>query len=144
VLVLAIVALEIPLALSVRQRVNEEVRSQARAQADVLAATASDLLAPAHRGELRRVVAGSSSSVRGRVLVVDARGLLVADSAGTRLLGNAYGGRPEIATALRGRANQRGATVTLEARRDGGARAAVRFSSASLLPAHPAHVEAVT
>ena len=107
VLLLAIVALEVPLALNIRQRVNDEVRSQARAQADVLAATASDLLAPARRGELQRVVAESSASVRGRVLVVDARGRLVADSAGTRLLGNGYSGRPEIAAALRGRANQR-------------------------------------
>jgi signal transduction histidine kinase len=107
VLLLAIVALEVPLALNIRQRVNDEVRSQARAQTDVLAATASDLLGPARRGELRRVVAEASASVRGRMLVVDAHGRLVADSAGTQLLGNAYGGRPEIAAALRGRASQR-------------------------------------
>ncbi len=100
-------ALEVPLALSIRQRVDDEVRSQARAQADVLAATAADLLAPARRHELRRLVTDSSASVRGRVLVVDARGRLVADSAGTRLLRRAYGGRPEIAAALRGRAYQR-------------------------------------
>jgi len=52
-------------------------------------------------------VADSAASVRGRVLVVDARGRLVADSSGTRLLGSAYGGRPEVAAALRGRADQR-------------------------------------
>ena len=49
VLLLAIVALEVPLASSIRRRVDDEVRSQARAQADVLAATAADLLAPARR-----------------------------------------------------------------------------------------------
>lgn len=100
-------ALGVPLALSIRERVDDEVRSQARAQADVLAATAAELLKPSGRGELRRLVADSAASVRGRVLVVDARGRLVADSSGTRLLGSAYGGRPEVAAALRGRADQR-------------------------------------
>jgi two-component system, OmpR family, sensor kinase len=101
------VALEVPLALSIRQRVDDEVRSQARAQADVLAATAADLLAAARRGELRRLVAESAASVRGRVLVVDARGRLVADSAGSDLIGDAYGARPEVAAALAGRTDQR-------------------------------------
>ena len=54
VLLLAIVALEVPLASSIRQRVDDEVRSQARAQADVLAATAADLLAPVQRGSSSR------------------------------------------------------------------------------------------
>jgi two-component system, OmpR family, sensor kinase len=101
------VALEVPLALSIRQRVDDEVRSQARAQADVLAATAADLLATSRRGELRRLVTESAASVRGRVLVVDARGRLVADSAGNELIGDAYGARPEVAAALRGRIDQR-------------------------------------
>ena len=39
VLLLAIVALEVPLALSLRDRVDAEVRSQARGQADLVAAT---------------------------------------------------------------------------------------------------------
>ena len=56
VLLLALVALEVPLGLSLRRRVDDEVRSQARAQADVLAATASDLLAPARRGELQALL----------------------------------------------------------------------------------------
>jgi two-component system, OmpR family, sensor kinase len=101
------VALEVPLALSIRQRVNDEVRSQARAQADVVAASAPDLLAPSRRTELRRLVSESAASVRGRVVVVDANGRLVADSAGARLLGAAYGERPEIAAALRGHTDQR-------------------------------------
>ena len=41
ILLLAIVALEVPLAISLRDRVDAEVRSQARAQADVVAATTS-------------------------------------------------------------------------------------------------------
>ena len=45
-LLLALVALEVPLALSLRDRVDSEVRSQARGQADVLAASAVELLGP--------------------------------------------------------------------------------------------------
>ena len=39
ILLLAIVALEVPLAISLRDRVDSEVRSQARSQADVVAAS---------------------------------------------------------------------------------------------------------
>ena len=49
VLLLAIVALEVPLALNLRDRVDAEVRSQALSQAEVAAATASGQLAPARR-----------------------------------------------------------------------------------------------
>jgi two-component system, OmpR family, sensor kinase len=83
------------------------VRSQARAQADVLAATAADLLATTQRGELQALVTRSAATVRGRVVVVDAAGRLRADSAGTRLVGARYAQRPEIAAALRGRPDQR-------------------------------------
>ena len=54
VLLLAIVALEVPLALNLRDRVDAEVRSQALSQAEVAAATASGQLSRA--GELRRIV----------------------------------------------------------------------------------------
>src|SRR6202042_1311306 len=47
VLLLALIALGVPLAISLRDRVDAEVRGQARSQADVVAATASELLAPA-------------------------------------------------------------------------------------------------
>jgi signal transduction histidine kinase len=107
VLLLAIVALEVPLASSVRRRVDDEVRSQARAQAEVLAATSADLLGSARRGELQDLVTRSSATVRGRVIVVDARRRLVADSAGTSLTGGSYRGRPEIDAALAGRIYQR-------------------------------------
>ncbi|HET8951106.1 MAG TPA: hypothetical protein VFN44_11365, partial [Solirubrobacteraceae bacterium] len=39
ILLLAIIALEVPLAISLRDRVDAEVRSQARSQADLVAAT---------------------------------------------------------------------------------------------------------
>src|SRR4051812_24920981 len=95
VLLLAIVSLEVPLALSVRHRVDDEVRSRARAQADVLASTADDLLAAGDRSQLREVVAASARTVRGRVIVVDARGRVLADSNATSTVGASYARRPE-------------------------------------------------
>jgi signal transduction histidine kinase len=101
VLLLAIVALEVPLALNLRDRVNSEVRSQALSQAEVAAATASGQLDRA--GELRRIVGTIATAARGRVIITDGRGVLVADSDGAAQLGASYASRPEIATALRGR-----------------------------------------
>ncbi len=100
-LLLAIVALEVPLALNLRDRVDAEVRSQALSQAEVAAATAAgQLRRPA---ELRRIATTVARSARGRVVIVDARGALVADSAGEDVLGADYSTRPEIAAALAGR-----------------------------------------
>lgn len=104
-LLLALIALGVPLALSLRDRVDSEVRGQARSQADVVAATASELLEPAQPAALRRLVGISADSVRGRVIVVDARGLLLADSAGASL-GTSYADRPEVREALHGRGEQ--------------------------------------
>jgi two-component system, OmpR family, sensor kinase len=106
VLVLAVVALEVPLASSVADRIDAEVRSQARGQADVVAASVADLLGPADARERERLVDAAAASVRGRVIVVDARGDLLADSEGTPP-GRSYAGRPEIAAALEGSADQR-------------------------------------
>jgi signal transduction histidine kinase len=100
VLLLAIVALQVPLALNLRDRVEGEVRSQALNQAEVAAATASGQLDSA--GELRRIVGTVAASARGRVIVTDADGVLLADSDGPAQLGAPYASRPEIAEALRG------------------------------------------
>jgi two-component system, OmpR family, sensor kinase len=107
VTLLAIVALGVPLALNLRDRVDSEVRAQARNQADVVAATASDLLDRSSRARLRRLAGTAAQSVSGRVLIVDGRGRVLADSAGTGELGTNYSQRPEIAAALRGDAYQR-------------------------------------
>ena len=99
VLVLAIVALEVPLAISLRDRVDAEVKSQARSQAEIVAATvAGDLDQPR---KLAETAATAAATVRGRVVIVDRDGSLLADSAGTDRLGTDYGDRPEIAQALR-------------------------------------------
>jgi signal transduction histidine kinase len=103
VLVLAVVSLGVPLALSLRDRVNAEVHSQALSQADVVAATSAELLSPPSAAELGALVRSTAASVRGRVLIVNARGRVLADSAGSQALGSSYATRPEVLAALRGR-----------------------------------------
>ncbi len=113
-LLLAIVAFAVPLAINLRARVNAEVRTQAQAQADLVAATAADLLARVDRAALTTLARTGASTIRGRVLVVDRRGVVLADSSGSSLVGTSYASRPEIATALSGRQTQLSrASVTL-------------------------------
>jgi signal transduction histidine kinase len=95
----------VPLALSMRDRVDSEVKSQARGQADLVATTASEFIDPAQIAPLQRIVSNSADSVRGRVIVVDAEGRLLADSAGVGS-GRDYGDRPEVAAALKGEPEQ--------------------------------------
>ena len=104
---LAVIALGVPLAVSLRDRVDAEVRSQAQSQADVVAASASELVEPGGRRTLDRLVRQSAESVRGRVIVVDGSGIVIADSAGAGELGVSYASRPEIARALGGESDQR-------------------------------------
>ena len=92
-----------PLGFTLRDRVDDEVRLQARGQSDVVAATAANLLGSGRQAELRSLVDRAAESARGRVVVVDARGILVADSAGRSELGSNYRTRPEIGAALAGR-----------------------------------------
>src|SRR4051812_19491786 len=106
VVFLATVALEIPLALDLRDRVDNEVRSQADGQADLVAASASDLLRPADHKRLNQVLRSAARTVRGRVIVVGRRGEVLADSATKAALGASYASRPEVAAALRGDAQQ--------------------------------------
>lgn len=104
-LLLALIALGVPLALSFRDRVDSEVRNQADSQAEVVATSASELLAPPRPLVLDRVVQVSAESVRGRVIVVDARGRLRADSADAPA-GADYADRPEVNAALNGQREQ--------------------------------------
>ena len=99
ILLLAIIALEVPLAISLRDRVDAEVRSQARSQADVVAASVAGNLDDAK--SLDDTVTSAAEAVRGRVVVTDLGGALLADSAGSDRIGTDYGDRPEIAQALR-------------------------------------------
>lgn len=102
-LLLAIIALGVPLAINLSARVKAEVRTQAQAQADLVAATAADLLMPRRRQELRTLARTAATSLRGRVLVVDVHADVLVDSAGPAQVGTSYDSRPEIQAALRGR-----------------------------------------
>ncbi|HEY7795558.1 MAG TPA: HAMP domain-containing sensor histidine kinase [Gaiellaceae bacterium] len=104
VLVLVLIALEIPLALSLSNRVEAEVKSQAAAQAQVVAAAASGRLTA--REQLEELVRDAGRDLGARVIVVNQRGRLLADSAGTGLRLTSYANRPEIASALAGNAEQ--------------------------------------
>ena len=104
VLVLTIVALEVPLALNISRRVDAEVKSEAASGAQVVASSAAGSLG--RTGELERLSRAAALDLGGRVIVVDRRGRLLADSAGEGLRRVSYAGRPEVASALRGRTSQ--------------------------------------
>jgi signal transduction histidine kinase len=104
VLVLAVVALEVPLIINLRERVDAEVKSQALSQAEVVSASVEGNLTPGE--ELDGIADRAATAARGRVIVVGANGLLLADSAGEDRLGMDYGTRPEIAAALDERVTQ--------------------------------------
>jgi signal transduction histidine kinase len=106
VLILAIVALGVPLAINLSARVSAEVRTQAQAQADLVAATAADLLGPEQSGSLRTLASTAAGAVRGRVLIVNANGRVLADSGVPPQLGASYQSRLEIKQALGGRQTQ--------------------------------------
>ncbi|WP_372790861.1 ATP-binding protein [Paraconexibacter sp.] len=97
-LFVAIVALAVPLTLNLHDRVEAEVREQASAQASLLAASVPAL----DSADVQRLVRDEAARTRGRVIVVDARGRVIADSSGAAARGTDFSGRPEIAAALRG------------------------------------------
>lgn len=100
---MAIIALGVPLAINLSARVRAEVRTQAQAQADLVAATAADLLGAGQRRELSTLARTAATSLRGRILVVGATGGVLVDSAGPAQVGVSYESRPEIEAALSGR-----------------------------------------
>jgi signal transduction histidine kinase len=102
VLVLAIIALGVPLAINLSARVNAEVRTQAQGQADLVAATAADLLRPTDTASLQRLADTAARTIRGRILIVGADGNVLVDSAGPAEVGTSYESRPEIQRALSG------------------------------------------
>ncbi len=100
ILVLVILALEVPLGLNLSRRVDAEVKSEAQGQAQLLAAGAADRLGD--RAQLGTLARGAARDLGGRVIVVDRRGVLLADSAGRRAGSASYASRPEVSDALRG------------------------------------------
>jgi two-component system, OmpR family, sensor kinase len=104
VLVLVVVALEVPLALTVRERIESDVESHAAGQAQLIAASSAGALEDERT--LSRIVESAAEDLGGRVIVVDDRGRLLADSAGEGLEDEPYGSRPEIRAALAGETSQ--------------------------------------
>jgi signal transduction histidine kinase len=84
-LLIVIVALEVPLATNLSDRVNAEVKADSAAQAQVAAASIADRL---DRPELLQEFSEDASQrLAGRVFIVDGRGVLLADSAGEEQVG---------------------------------------------------------
>jgi signal transduction histidine kinase len=104
VLVLVVVALEVPLALTVRERIESDVESHAAGQAQLIAASSAGALDDERT--LPRIVERAAEDLGGRVIVVDDRGRLIADSAGQGLEDDSYADRPEIRAALAGETSQ--------------------------------------
>ena len=103
VLLLVLVALAVPLAINLSKRVNAEIEAESAGQAQLIAASTTGLLG--ERATLTRLVVRSAEESNGRVIIVDARGRLLADSSGVRP-GTSYASRPEIRAALGGQTEQ--------------------------------------
>mgnify|MGYP005855291145 FL=1 len=102
-----VVALEVPLVLTLQRRARAEVETRLLVEAQGIAATiGAENLAPERRRYLRRVLVPEVAAQLGdvRVIVVDREGLLLADSEGIGDVGEPYAtpGRPEVGRALRG------------------------------------------
>lgn len=97
------IALGIPLAVNLQRRSVAELETQAIVRAQAIASfIGAENMQRGRREDLQRIVDDAADQVQGRVIVVDLAGNLVADSAGTELIGTRYAtaGRPEIVTTL--------------------------------------------
>jgi signal transduction histidine kinase len=104
VLLFAIIALEVPLTLNFSRRVDSEIKAEASAGAQSVAAAASGRLTD--RAALTTLTGQQAERLGGRVIVVDGTGRVLVDSAGAAARGAQYASRPEIATALDGTTSQ--------------------------------------
>jgi signal transduction histidine kinase len=104
-----VLALEIPLALNVEGRARSEFESAVLGRAAVLASQVSDLVVSVTRSPRPATVAARVASLAKReragserIVVTDARGRVVADTAGIALRGTSYATptRPELRVAL--------------------------------------------
>jgi signal transduction histidine kinase len=103
--VLVTIAFAVPLALNLRDRTREEVRSEARSQIGVLAAGSGEAVAGRNLADLELLARSSARAARGRVVIVDRAGRVLADSEGAAARGVLYAtaARPELLATLRGR-----------------------------------------
>jgi two-component system, OmpR family, sensor kinase len=109
VLTAVVLALVIPLALTVERRAESDFRSAVLGDAAILAARVAELVpaasaSPGGRADRRidTLVEESAGDRTRRTVVVDAQGRVVADSAGTARPGAVFAtaARPEVRTAL--------------------------------------------
>ena len=98
-----LLALGIPLTINLQRRATGELETQALIQAQGIAALVDEETF-SDPDRLDQIVRETSAQVGGRVLVVDRRGSLLADSDGPASLGLDYAtrGRPELEAALTG------------------------------------------
>jgi signal transduction histidine kinase len=99
---LILIALEVPLALNLRSRVDAEVRNDAAGQAHIVAAQASGFMGDT--AQLRGIARRAATDLGARVIIVDQTGLLRADSTGNGV--RSYASRPEVKRALAGATSQ--------------------------------------
>jgi signal transduction histidine kinase len=101
VLTAVVLALVIPLALTVERRAESDFRSAVLGDAAVLAARVADDV-PQARGRVAMLVNDSARDPTRRIVVVDASGNVVADSGGQAPLGTPFASeqRPELRVAL--------------------------------------------
>ncbi|MEA2156205.1 MAG: hypothetical protein QOE11_2345, partial [Solirubrobacteraceae bacterium] len=88
--VLVTIAFAVPLALNLRDRTRAEVRSEARSQIAVLAAGSAEIVADRSLADLGVLARASARSARGRIVIVDRRGRVLADSEGAAVPGALY------------------------------------------------------
>ncbi len=101
---LVTVAFAVPLALNLRDRTGDELLAEARNQVAVLAAGGSELVADRSTRGLIALAKRAGETARGRVVIVDGRGIVLADSVAADSRGTVYANatRPELVDALRG------------------------------------------
>lgn len=101
---LVTIAFAVPLALNLRDRTGDELRAEGRNQVAVLAAGSSQLVASRSTADLTELAQRAGETARGRVVIVDRRGIVLADSVAGNTRGTRYANatRPELADALRG------------------------------------------
>jgi two-component system, OmpR family, sensor kinase len=103
VLLLTLVALAIPLALTVERRARADLEARLGDQARVISASIAESAAgPNARRALEPAVREYARELDARVIVTDREGTLLADSTRTPAPPEEYASRPEVARALDG------------------------------------------
>jgi two-component system, OmpR family, sensor kinase len=111
VLTAVVLALVVPLALTVERRAESDFRSAVLGDAAILAARVADFVPAARQApggdaaaSVRRLARDSARDRTRRIVIVDAAGRVVVDSAGRAEAGTAYAtdARPELRAALGG------------------------------------------